>query len=395
MPPRQYSSTASQMSLQVSVNATDTLLSVNTVVGLPSTTPYTLAIDVDTDTEELVTVTGVSGTTLTVTRGSDGTAATPHNVGAAVVHTMSARDLREPQEHIYATSAAHGVTGTLVGTSDSQVLDNKIFQNNAGTDAALKVRPKTGQVGAIVKVQNSSGSSDLATIDTTGRITGPGITGNGGSTFIAPNNAGNAITARGVSGQVAPVVSVRDAASTETASIGANGAIVTSGSVTAAGVTSSGNVAVTGNVAATGDVTAKRATITGTNPTEIPIVARGATSQSANLQEWRNSAGTAVGSVNPAGDATFATVTASNIPKIQTGTLSASVPAATTQTTGTINFPNAYGSPPLVFLTKRVDAAVQADFVLATVTATGFTVRVRNDRTDAAFVEFNWMAIGV
>lgn len=389
MPPRQYSSTASQMSLQVGVNATDTLLSVNTVIGLPSSVPYTLAIDVDTDTEELVTVTGVSGLSLTVTRGSDGTAATPHNVGASVVHTLSARDLREPQEHIYASTGVHGVTGSVVGTSDSQVLDNKVFQNNAGTDAALKVRPKSGQTGSIVKIQNSAGSSDLATFDATGRLIGPGVTGSGGSTFVAPSSAGNAVTARGVSGQVASIVSVRDAALTEVASIGANGSITTAGSVTAAG-----NAEIAGNVAATGDVTAKRATITGTSPTEIPLTARGATSQSANLLELKSGSGTVVASVGPNGAATFATVTAANVPKIFTGTLTATIPATTTLSSGTVAFPNSFGSAPVVFLTLKTDATVQTTFRVGTVTAANFTATLRNDRPNEVTVELNWLAIG-
>jgi len=66
----------------------------------------------------LVEVTAAAGTTLTVVRGVDGTSAVAHSNGASVKHTISARDLSEPQAHIDAT-VAHGVTGAVVGTTDT------------------------------------------------------------------------------------------------------------------------------------------------------------------------------------------------------------------------------------------------------------------------------------
>jgi hypothetical protein len=38
-----------------------------------------------------------------------------------------------------------------------------------------------------------------------------------------------------------------------------------------------------------------------TSASSVPLVVRGAASQSANLQEWRNSSGTVVASVSPNG----------------------------------------------------------------------------------------------
>lgn len=379
---------AGQMSLQAGITATDTIINVDSVVGLPATTPYTLALDFGADVEELVSVTSVSGTNLTVVRGIDGTAAGPHNTGAIVVHTTSAQDFREPQQHIYLTEGAHGVTGALVGATDVQTLDNKTFVSTSGTDAPLKVRPKAGQSGAIFKVQNTTGTSDLATIDNTGRVSTPGVTGSSSSTFTAGSSATTALVARGASGQVAAIVSVKNAGGTDVATIAATG------DVACGSVTSAGNVSAVGTVSAGGALSGKTASITSDTPATATLSVRGAASQSAKLQEWKNSSGTVLASVGPNGAAEFATVTAANIPKIYTGTLSASIPALSSATTGLVTFPNAFGSAPAVFLTLKSDATLQTTFRTGTVTASNFTAVLRNDRPDSVTVELNWLAIG-
>jgi hypothetical protein len=97
---RFYSSIAERTALAVGVNDSVGTLIVDAVNGWPASTPYTLIIDVDTVLEEVVTVTARSGTTLTVTRGVDGTTAKAHDAGADVRHGVSARDFDEPNDYI-------------------------------------------------------------------------------------------------------------------------------------------------------------------------------------------------------------------------------------------------------------------------------------------------------
>jgi hypothetical protein len=126
---RYYSSTAVDTTLTGAATSSGTTITVAAVSGFPASYPYTLALDYDTSSEELVNVTAAAGTTLTIVRGQDGTSGVSHDAGAAVKHVISGRDLREPQEHIAASSAIHGVTGSVVGTTDTQTLSNKTLSS--------------------------------------------------------------------------------------------------------------------------------------------------------------------------------------------------------------------------------------------------------------------------
>lgn len=132
---RFYSSIAQQTTLQSGISAATTVIQVVATTGFPSTTPYTLSLDYNAPNEELVEVTGVAGTSLTVTRAIDGTSATIHNAGAIVRHVSSARDFTDSRTHENATTNIHGLApgSAIVGTNDSQTLTNKTIQSPAIT----------------------------------------------------------------------------------------------------------------------------------------------------------------------------------------------------------------------------------------------------------------------
>lgn len=120
-----YSNTAIQTTLSGNISGAATSLTVAATTGFPSTTPYVLALDYGAATEELVVVTAVGGTTLTVTRGFSGTSAQSHSIGAVVRHVVNAQDLTDFRTHEAATTSVHGVTGALVGATSTQTLTNK------------------------------------------------------------------------------------------------------------------------------------------------------------------------------------------------------------------------------------------------------------------------------
>ena len=105
---RQYSSISVETTLASSINTTATTITVATgtatalmggITLAPSNVDiFTVALDVDTVNEEIVFVTGVSGDTLTISRGQAGTGSpgvsgVAHTAGATVKHVLTSSDL--------------------------------------------------------------------------------------------------------------------------------------------------------------------------------------------------------------------------------------------------------------------------------------------------------------
>jgi hypothetical protein len=139
MTTRKYSSRAQQTTLSSSITSGDATMTVGSGANLMGgRTPavgetYTVVIDPDTALEEIVDVSNyTSGNTLTIARGIDGSTAVAHSAGAIVRHMVIGRDLSETNTHIEAT-AAHGIAGAVVGTSDAQTLTNKTIVAGSNT----------------------------------------------------------------------------------------------------------------------------------------------------------------------------------------------------------------------------------------------------------------------
>lgn len=126
---RYFSSVAQPTTLAGGISNANATMQVAATTGFPTSYPFTLSVDYGTSAEELVDVTNAAGTTLTITRAVDGTSAQSHSIGAVVRHVSSGRDFADFQTHAAATAGVHGVSGTLVGTSDAQTLANKTLTN--------------------------------------------------------------------------------------------------------------------------------------------------------------------------------------------------------------------------------------------------------------------------
>jgi trimeric autotransporter adhesin len=136
---RKYSSISVETTLASGISNTATSMTVATGTGSAlmggvtlaagNVDQFTVALDVDTQNEEIVFVTAVTGDTLTVVRGRAGTSAISHTGGATVKHVLTSDDLTfyttgvATADAAVAKSVVTAKADILVGAS-SGVVDN-------------------------------------------------------------------------------------------------------------------------------------------------------------------------------------------------------------------------------------------------------------------------------
>jgi hypothetical protein len=172
---RQYSSISQETTLTADLSASTSSVTVNVQsaanlmggITLTGGDTFTVVVDPDTANEEIMYATAVVGSALTVTRAQDSTTVKSHATGAKIRHMAIGEDFRLAENHRDASSAVHGVTGDVVGTTDTQTLSNKTI---TGTFTGPIIGNVTGNVTG-----NADTATELATprdIALSGDVTG-------------------------------------------------------------------------------------------------------------------------------------------------------------------------------------------------------------------------------
>jgi hypothetical protein len=174
MTTRKYSSRSQQTTLSGGINSSATsavVVSASALLGgitVSAGETFTIVLDPDTALEEIVDVTATSSNTLTITRGVDGSTGQAHSAGAVVRHMAIGRDYRESNTHVEASSGVHGITGSVVGTTDTQTLTGKtltspkINENVALTATATELNVLDGITSSTAELNILDGVTSTA-----------------------------------------------------------------------------------------------------------------------------------------------------------------------------------------------------------------------------------------
>lgn len=276
-----YVNTASTATTAAPVGPSDLTFVVASYTGWPAA-PYWAEFEKGTASAEVVRVTNVAGTTLTITRGQGGTAATSHGAGVSFEHIVPASHFNETEVHMAATNA-HGVTGVVVGTQGAQTVQDKTFRGafKSNFTDALPVGVTASYEST---ADNSSGRDGFVHKNTAGDVARKGfllqqsgtdrfMVRNDGTTDINPSASANP----GLRNHGTTVLD-------STASVGGALTVSAGGANITGGLTvPSGGAAITGNSTITGTANVSSTATVGSLTTAGTIHANGSIDTDTNL----------------------------------------------------------------------------------------------------------------
>lgn len=170
---RKYSSISVEQLLDAPMGAGDTTLTLDdsaavtsllggVTLGAGNVDQFTIAVDPDTASEEIIFVRGTSGATLTgLVRGQAGTSATTHSAGATVKHVLTSNDL-----DYYTTGVDSAITAAGTATLTNKVID---ASNNTLTGVVTLTGTQT-------LTNKTLTAPIISTITNTGTVTLPTLT---------------------------------------------------------------------------------------------------------------------------------------------------------------------------------------------------------------------------
>jgi hypothetical protein len=130
---REYKGAATPTTITSSITNSATTVTVADATNWP-TGSFSFVIDPGLAGEEKILATSRSGTIVTITtRGYDNTSASAHTSGAVIYPVPTAVDFDEANSHVNASSGVHGLTGSVVGDTDTQTLTNKKLSDSTTT----------------------------------------------------------------------------------------------------------------------------------------------------------------------------------------------------------------------------------------------------------------------